>query len=84
MAAVEFMGPRVSKAIGSKICVLANHEYLSSLRAAASSAAEVSYYYYYCYYSFILQKPYTKYYTLYTDKLEHGTVKNIQVHTGKH
>ena len=40
MTAEEFMGPRVSKAIGSKICVLAKHEYLSSLRAAASSAAE--------------------------------------------
>ena len=37
---MEFMGPRVSKAIGSKICALAKHDYLSSLRAAASSATE--------------------------------------------
>ena len=35
-----FMGPRVSKAIGSKICMFAKQEYLSSLRAAASSAAK--------------------------------------------
>ena len=40
VAAVEFMGPKVSKAIGSKICVLAKHKYVSFLRAAASSAAE--------------------------------------------
>ena len=31
---------RFSKATDLKICVLAKHEYLSSLRAAASSAAE--------------------------------------------
>ena len=27
----EFMGPRLYKAIGSKICVLARHDYLSSV-----------------------------------------------------
>ena len=40
VAAEEFMGPRVSNDIGSKMCVLVKPEYLSSLRAAASSAAE--------------------------------------------
>ena len=40
VAAVEFMGPRVSKTNGSKICVLAKHKYLSSLCAAANSGAE--------------------------------------------
>ena len=40
VAVVEFMGSRISKAIGSKICVLAKHEYIFSLRAASSSAAE--------------------------------------------
>ena len=36
VAAEEFMGPRVSNAIGSKMCVLVKPEYLSYLRAAAS------------------------------------------------
>ena len=34
------MGPRVPKAIGLKMCLLAKHEYSPSLRAAASSTAE--------------------------------------------
>ena len=40
VAAEEFMGPRVSNAIGSKMCVLAKPEHLATLRAAASFAAE--------------------------------------------
>ena len=29
---------------------------------------------------FIQQEPYTKYHTIFTDKIEYGTVRNIQVH----